>query len=71
VQIRQIVITRGRPTIPTTCIRVRAVMWECGTHTDGRDQYTPCLKNVPPLACYNFDAREWILIFLAEMLPIK
>jgi len=28
-------------------------------------------KNVPPLACYNFDAREWILIFLAEMLPIK
>ena len=24
---------------------------------------TPCLKNVPPLACYNFDAREWILIF--------
>jgi len=28
-------------------------------------------KNVPPLACYNFDTREWILIFLAEMLPIK
>jgi len=20
-------------------------------------------KNVPPLACYNFDAHEWILIF--------
>jgi len=20
-------------------------------------------KNVPPLACYNFDTREWILIF--------
>jgi len=20
-------------------------------------------ENVPPLACYNFDAREWILIF--------
>jgi len=29
------------------------------------------LKNIPPLACYNFDAHEWILIFLAEMLPIK
>jgi len=28
-------------------------------------------KNVPPLACYNFDAREWILTFLAEMLLIK
>jgi len=28
-------------------------------------------KNVLPLACYNFDAHEWILVFLAEMLPIK
>ena len=28
-------------------------------------------KNVPPLACYRFDAHEWILIFLAEILPIK
>jgi len=28
-------------------------------------------KSVPPLACYNFDAHEWILIFLAQMLPIK
>ena len=33
--------------------------------------YTVSQKNVPPLACYNFDAHEWILIFLAEMLPIK
>ena len=24
---------------------------------------TPCLKKVPPLVCYNFDAPEWILIF--------
>ena len=31
----------------------------------------PCLKNVPHLAYYNFDAYEWILICLAEMLPIK
>jgi len=28
--------------------------------------HTPCLKNVPPLACYNFDAREWILIFFGR-----
>jgi len=28
-------------------------------------------KNVPPLVYYNFDIRERILIFLAEMLPIK
>ena len=29
--------------------------------------YTPCLKKtVPPLACYNFDAHEWILIFFGR-----
>jgi len=28
-------------------------------------------KNVPPFACYNFDTCERILIFLANMLPIK
>jgi len=29
-------------------------------------------KNFAPLACYSFDASEWILIFfLAEMYPIK
>jgi len=28
-------------------------------------------KNVRPLVCYNFEIRERILIFLAEMLPIK
>ena len=33
--------------------------------------YTVSPKNVPPLACYNFNTHEWILIFLAEMLPIK
>jgi len=28
---------------------------------------TPCLKkNVPPLACYNFDTHEWILIFFGR-----
>jgi len=35
------------------------------------DIYTVSQKNVPPLACYNFDTHEWILIFLAEMLLIK
>ena len=29
-------------------------------------RYTPCLKNVPPLACYNFDTREWILTFFGR-----
>jgi len=33
--------------------------------------YTMSEKNVPPLACYNFDTHEWILKFLAEMLLIK
>jgi len=28
-------------------------------------------KNVPPIACYNFDTHEQILIFLEEMLRIK
>jgi len=28
-------------------------------------------KNVPPLACYNFDTHEWIMIFLAVLLPIE
>jgi len=29
----------------------------------GLVHYTPCLKNVPPLACYDFDTSERILIF--------
>jgi len=32
----------------------------------GRPLYTVSQKNVPPLACYNFDAREWILIFFGR-----
>jgi len=28
-------------------------------------------KNVPPLACYNFDAREWILIFFGKNVTDK
>jgi len=28
--------------------------------------YTLCLKNVPPLVCYNFDIRERILIFFGK-----
>jgi len=35
-------------------------------------RYTPCLKkNVPPLACYNFDAHEWILIFFGRNVTDK
>jgi len=40
-------------------------------YSTSRAETTSCLKKVPPLACYNFDTHEWILIFLAEMLPIK
>jgi len=28
-------------------------------------------KNVPPLACYNFDAHEWILIFFGRNVTDK
>jgi len=32
---------------------------------------TPCLKNFPPLACYNFDAHEWMLIFFGRNVTDK
>jgi len=33
---------------------------------------TPCLKkNVPPLASYNFDTHEWILIFFGRNVADK
>ena len=32
---------------------------------------TPCLKNIPPLACYNFDAHKWILIFFGKNVTDK
>ena len=33
--------------------------------------YTVSQKNVPPLACYNFDAHEWILIFFGRNITDK
>jgi len=33
--------------------------------------YTVSEKNVPPLACYNFDAHEWILIFFGRNVTDK
>ena len=33
--------------------------------------YTVYHKNVPPLACYNFDAHEWILIFFGRNVTDK
>jgi len=35
------------------------------------NRFTPCLKNVPPLACYNFDTCEWILIFFGRNVTDK
>jgi len=32
---------------------------------------TPCLKNVLPLACYNLDTHEWILIFFGRNVTDK
>jgi len=32
---------------------------------------TPCLKNVPPLACYNSDAQQRILIFFGRNVTDK
>jgi len=33
--------------------------------------YTMSQKNVPPLACYNFDTHEWILIFFGRNVTDK
>jgi len=33
--------------------------------------YTVSQKNVPPLACYNFDAHEWILTFFGRNVTDK
>jgi len=33
--------------------------------------YTVSQKNVPPLACYNFDAHEWILVFFGRNVTDK
>ena len=35
------------------------------------NKYTLCLKNVPPLVCYNFDTRECILIFFGRNVTDK
>jgi len=32
---------------------------------------TPCLKNVPPLASYNFDTHEWILLLFGRNVTDK
>ena len=33
--------------------------------------YTVSQKNVPPMACYNFDTHEWILIFFGRNVTDK
>jgi len=35
------------------------------------EYYTVSQKNVQPLACYNFDAREWILMFFGRNVTEK
>ena len=41
------------------------------TYVLTRLENAPCLKNVPPLTCYNFDAHEWILIFFGRNVTHK
>jgi len=47
------------------------------THTQSRthkyctNQTTPCHRNVPHLACYNFDTYKWILIFFCRNVTEK
>jgi len=36
-----------------------------------RGIYTMSQKNVPPLACYNFETREWMLIFFGRNITDK
>jgi len=48
------------------CVSVRTINFELN------DLWiTLCLKNVPPLACYNFDTRERILIFFGRNVTDK
>ena len=43
----------------------------CETSTYTTYIYTVSQKNVPPLACYTFDAHEWILIFFGTNVTDK
>jgi len=46
-----------RPEQPPSVDRPKIILFHAWFH------HTPCLKNVTSLACYSFDAHEWILIF--------
>ena len=41
------------------------------SHNDNKDLHRLSKKNVPPLACYNFDAHEWIFIFFGRNVTDK
>jgi len=50
------------------------VLWHCiwlYLKCGGIFNYTVSQKNVPPLACYNFDTHEWILIFFGRNVTNK
>jgi len=38
---------------------------------NNNNNYTVSQKNIPPLACYNFDTHEWILIFFGRNVTDK
>jgi len=39
--------------------------------TSTKHLYTVSQRNVPPLACYDFDTHEWILIFFGRNVTAK
>jgi len=51
-------------------LHMRSTCWQ-NTRAPVCLLYTVSQKNVPPLACYNFDAREWILIFFGRNVTDK
>ena len=57
--------------ISIICLHQTLPAGEYNTDKTMIEQLTPCLKKRPPLACYNFDAHEWILIFFGRNVTDK
>jgi len=46
-------------------------LWRSGVKLDGNREIQRVSKNVPPLACCNFDTHAWILIFFDRRVTDK
>ena len=60
------IVTRRPTTRIILLIHAASSMRFSGSLSNVYSITTPCLKNVPPLAWYNFDTREQILIFFGR-----